>query len=124
METGLTHVLTVRICDRIHGRGQVELPRSQDLKAAVASTPTDLPHPPAQGLVHHSGQGSQYSAKDYRGRLEALGITASISHKGNPKDNAVVESFFSSLKNELTHHRSFINQDEVRSEIFDYIEIF
>jgi putative transposase len=47
-----------------------------------------------------------------------------MSRKGNPRDNAVVESFFSNLKNELTHHRSFINQNQARSEIFDYIEIF
>ena len=79
---------------------------------------------PRPGLLHHSDQGSQYTAKDYRDRLTALGITASMSRKGKPRDNAVVESFFSSLKNELTHHRSFRNQEQARSEIFDYIEIF
>jgi putative transposase len=79
---------------------------------------------PGPGLLHHSDQGSQYTARQYRKRLEALGITASMSRKGNPRDNAVAESFFSSLKNELTHHRSFINQTQARSEIFDYIEIF
>lgn len=79
---------------------------------------------PGPGLVHHSDQGSQYTAKDYRDRLAALGIAASMSRKGNPRDNAVVESFFSSLKNELTHHRSFTSQDQARIEIFDYIEIF
>jgi transposase InsO family protein len=76
------------------------------------------------GLMHHSDQGSQYTAKDYRDRLEAAKFIASMSRKGNPYDNAVVESFFSSLKNELTHHRSFSNQNQARSEIFDYIEIF
>jgi len=79
---------------------------------------------PGPGLMHHSDQGSQYTAKDYRDRLEVLGITASMSRKGNPHDNAVVESFFSSLKNELTHDRSFIDQRQARSEIFSYIEIF
>lgn len=79
---------------------------------------------PGPGLMHHSDQGSQYTAKQYRDRLRTLGITASMSRKGNPRDNAVVESFFSNLKNELTHHRSFTNQTQARSEIFDYIEIF
>jgi len=79
---------------------------------------------PGPGLMHHSDQGSQYTAKQYRDRLEAHGIAASMSRKGNPRDNAVVESFFSNLKNELTHHRSFANQAQARSEIFDYIEIF
>ena len=79
---------------------------------------------PTKGLMHHSDQGSQYTAKDYRDRLRALGITVSMSRKGNPHDNAVVESFFSNLKNELTHQRRFENQDQARSEIFNYIEIF
>lgn len=79
---------------------------------------------PGPGLMHHSDQGVQYTAKDYRDRLRDLKIIASMSRKGNPYDNAVVESFFSSLKNELTHHRSFSNQNQARSEIFNYIEIF
>jgi transposase InsO family protein len=79
---------------------------------------------PGPGLLHHSDQGVQYAATQYRDRLKTLGITASMSRKGNPYDNAVVESFFSSLKNELTHHRRYATQDEARSEIFDYIEIF
>ncbi len=79
---------------------------------------------PEPGLLHHSDQGVQYAAGDYRHRLKALDMVASMSRKGNPHDNAVVESFFSSLKNELTHHRRYATQDEARSEIFDYIEIF
>ena len=47
-----------------------------------------------------------------------------MSRKGNAYDNAVVESFFSNLKNELTHHRRFSNREQARSEIFDYIELF
>jgi putative transposase len=46
------------------------------------------------------------------------------SRKGNAYDNAVVESFFSNLKNELVHHRTFATRDQARAEIFDYIEIF
>jgi transposase InsO family protein len=47
-----------------------------------------------------------------------------MSAKGNAYDNAVVESFFSSLKNELVHHCDFVTRDEARAAIFDYIEIF
>lgn len=47
-----------------------------------------------------------------------------MSRKGNAWDNAVVESFFGNLKNELTHHRNFHTREQARSEIFDYIEIF
>ena len=83
-----------------------------------------LQRQPGPGLMHHSDQGAQYTAKDYRDRLSDLKIIASMSRKGNPYDNAVVESFFSNLKNELIHHRSFNNQTQARSEIFDYIEIF
>ncbi len=96
---------------------------TQDLTQAALEMAIEQRRP-GPGLMHHSDQGSQYSAKDYRDRLEASKITASMSRKGNPRDNAVVESFFSNLKNELTHHRSFINQSQARSEIFDYIEIF
>jgi transposase InsO family protein len=79
---------------------------------------------PGPGLLHHSDQGVQYAATQYRHHLKALDMVASMSRKGNPYDNAVVESFFSSLKNELTHHRRYATQSEARSEIFNYIEIF
>lgn len=98
---------------------------TKDLSLAALEMAVEQRRPdPGAGLMHHSDQGSQYTAKDYRDRLETLHITASMSRKGNPYDNAVVESFFSSLKNELTHHCSFISQEQARSEIFSYIEIF
>jgi transposase InsO family protein len=79
---------------------------------------------PGAGLLHHTDQGGQYTARQYRERLAHLGFTASMSRKGNCWDNAVAESFFSNLKNELTHHRDFHTREQARSEIFDYIEIF
>lgn len=79
---------------------------------------------PQKGLLHHTDQGSQYTALQYRHRLNQLGFTASMSRKGNAWDNAVAESFFSNLKNELTHHRNFDNPSQAKSEIFNYIEIF
>jgi len=79
---------------------------------------------PAAGLVHHSDQGSQYVGALYREQLDRHSFIASMSRRGNAYDNAVVESFFSNLKNELIHHRSFASREEARAEIFDYIEVF
>lgn len=79
---------------------------------------------PRPGLVHHSDQGQLYLATTYRDLLKAHGMIQSMSKKGDCYDNAVVESFFSNLKNELTWHRSFTTRDEARSAIFDYIELF
>lgn len=79
---------------------------------------------PEPGLIHHSDQGQQYAGAAYRAMLEAHSIIQSMSRKGNCLDNAVAESFFSTLKNELVHHIVFEDRDEARSEIFDYLEIF
>ena len=79
---------------------------------------------PAKGLIHHSDQGIQYTSKIYQQQLARSGIVSSMSRKGMPYDNAMMESFFSSLKQELTHHVRFKNRDEARSQIFDYIEVF
>ncbi len=79
---------------------------------------------PAPGLVHHSDQGNQYRATLYQTLLARRGVVPSMSRKGNCYDNAPVESFFSSLKNELVHHRQFQNQAEARYAIAEYIEVF
>lgn len=79
---------------------------------------------PAPGVIHHSDQGIQYTSADYQAQLKKTGIVPSMSRKGDCYDNAVVESFFSNLKNEWTFHRTFKNRDEARSALFDYIELF
>lgn len=79
---------------------------------------------PPRGLVHHTDQGALYSASAYRERLTASGIAPSMSAKGDVHDNAVAESFFSTLKNELVHHCDFSTREAARAAIFDYIEIF
>ena len=76
------------------------------------------------GLIHHTDQGRQYSSAAYQAVLEHHGMKASMSRRGNCYDNAVAESFFSSLKNELIHHSSFRTRDEARTAIFEYIEVF
>jgi putative transposase len=79
---------------------------------------------PAPGLMHHSDRGAQYSSAEYRGMLKENGIIISMSAKGDPYDNAVAESFFSNLKNELTHHQVFLSREHARLAIFNYIEVF
>ncbi len=79
---------------------------------------------PSERLLHHSDRGSQYASADYRERLNALGITCSMSRKGDCWDNAVVESFFGTLKQELVQRSDFATRAEARSEIFEYIEVF
>jgi transposase InsO family protein len=79
---------------------------------------------PAPGLVHHSDQGNQYRATLYQTILARRGVVLSMSRKGNCYDNAPVESFFSSLKNELVRHRQFQTQAEAQAAIEDYIDRF
>ena len=76
------------------------------------------------GLIHHSDQGAQYSCLAYQRRLTTLGMTPSMSRKGNCYDNAAAESFFSTLKNELIHHQTYQSRDDASREIFAFIEGF
>jgi len=79
---------------------------------------------PAAGLIHHTDRGSPYGARGYGEQLGARGIRPSMSGRKSAYDNAVAESFFSSLKNELIHHCDFATRDHARAAIFDYIELF
>ena len=79
---------------------------------------------PTVGLIHHSDRGSQYCALDYRKHLEQHGLVASMSRKGNCYDNAPMESFWGSLKNELVHHQRYATRAEAKASIREYIEIF
>lgn len=79
---------------------------------------------PQPGLIHHTDQGPPYGSKRYLRRLEQHGMVASMSRAGNCYDNAVAESFFSTLKNELVHDCDFHTRNEARSAVFEYIEGF
>jgi putative transposase len=79
---------------------------------------------PTSGLLHHSDRGCQYTSAEYRQRLQALGVTVSMSRTGNCWDNAVAESFFATLKNELVHRRRWRSVLELRTALFEYIEVF
>jgi transposase InsO family protein len=79
---------------------------------------------PDPGLLHHSDQGSQYTANGFRGQLRQRHVVESNSRKGNVWDNAPKESFFSSLEMELLRQKRFKTKPEAIQEVFIYIEIF
>jgi putative transposase len=91
---------------------------SQSLFKAVAAKC------PAKGLIHHSDRGSQYCSHEYRNILERFGLKASMSRKGNCYDNAPMESFWGTLKQELVHHHRYRTRREAIRDITEYIEIF
>ena len=98
--------------------------RADRLLATHALTMALLRRHPAPGLIHHTDQGCQYAATIYRDLLARHGLVPSMSRRGNCYDNAVAESFFSTLKNELVHERRFQSQAEAHSAVFEFIEVF
>jgi putative transposase len=79
---------------------------------------------PKAGLLHHSDRGSQYTSRAYRAYLEQSGIQPSMSRKGNCWDNAVMESFFGTLKDECVRERVYSSHDEARLSLFTYMEVY
>ena len=79
---------------------------------------------PPRGLMVHSDRGSQYASDLYQKSIKEHGFICSMSRKGNCWDNAPSESFFHTLKTELTHHRRYQAREEARQDIFEYIEVF
>ncbi len=75
-------------------------------------------------LLHHSDRGSQYASKAYQDLLRGENITCSMSRKGNCWDNAMMESFFATLKKELIHQEYYRTRAEARQSVFEYIEVF
>ena len=79
---------------------------------------------PPVGLIHHTDRGAIYAADAYRTVLTQHGLHASMSRTGDCYDNAVAESFFSTLKNELTWGEDFHSRSEARTRVFEFIEVF
>ncbi len=75
-------------------------------------------------LIHHSDRGAQYLSDDFQALLKKHGISCSLSGAGSCYDNAVVESFFASLKRERIKRRKYRTRDQARADVFDYIERF
>lgn len=79
---------------------------------------------PEQKLMHHSDQGAEYTNKMYQELLASKSMKVSMSRKANCYDNAVVESFFKTIKSELSKNKKFETLQQARTAIFDYIEVF
>ena len=79
---------------------------------------------PSAGLIHHSDRGVQYASGDFQDLLEDNNVVCSMSRKGNCWDNACVESFFGSLKNEWVRGKIYETCDDAKKDIFNYIELF
>jgi len=91
---------------------------SQSLFKAVAAKR------PRPGLIHHSDRGVQYCAHEYRKWMDQFKMRASMSRKGNCYDNAPMESFWGTLKNELVHHCRYMTRGQAIREITEHIEVF
>ncbi len=79
---------------------------------------------PDGNLIHHSDRGSQYASDDFQKILSENRITVSMSGKGNCYDNAMMESFYATLKTELIHQQHYETRNQARQSIFEYIEVF
>jgi len=76
---------------------------------------------PGHDLIHHSDRGVQYASVEYQRQLQSHGLCVSMSRVGDCYDNAMMESFWGTLKTELVHRRDYAKRDEARSSIFQYI---
>jgi putative transposase len=79
---------------------------------------------PKAPVIVHSDQGCQYSSHDWQAFLKAHGLVPSMSRRGNCYDNAVAESFFQLLKRERIRRKTYLDREEARRDIFNYIEMF
>ena len=79
---------------------------------------------PIQPVIIHSDQGSQFSSHDLQAFLKSHNLVASMSRRGNCHDNAVAESFFQLLKREHIRRKTYMDREEARRDVFDYIEMF
>lgn len=107
---------------RIVGWAMSDRMKSQLVIDALAMA-IEQRRPPA-GLIHHSDRGSQYASGAFRALLKAHGMMCSMSRKGEVYDNAVMESFFGTLKTELVHSARYATRKEARAAIFEWIEVF
>lgn len=79
---------------------------------------------PKSDLMHHSDRGVQYACGEYRRMLDENGIECSMSRTGNCYDNAAMESFWSTLKTECTHHENYLTVEQASLSVFEYVEVF
>lgn len=77
-----------------------------------------------KGLLVHTDRGSQYTSQRFQALLMRYGFRQSMSRKGNPYDNAIMESFYRTLKRELVQDAHYDNPEQARQDIFKYIELY
>lgn len=98
---------------------------SQTAKLAVTALQAGIAQQkPVSGMICHTDQGSQFASAMFRNHLRDNQLQPSMSRRGNCHDNAVAESFFSNLKNELTHHTIYEDQQSALAAITDYIDVY
>ena len=90
-----------------------------DLVSRALNTAIYQRRPPS-GLMHHSDRGVQYASANYQQTLEDLGVISSMSRKGNCWDNAAMESFFGSLKNEWVYGKNYSTREAAKDDLFKY----
>ncbi|MFZ6644034.1 IS3 family transposase, partial [Undibacterium sp. TC4M20W] len=115
---GIKDVYTCEIVGYAMGERMTQALTAQALWRAVRNKR------PQPGLIHHSDRGSQYCALSYRELMTQFGMQASMSRKGNCYDNAPMESFWGSLKNELIHHQHYPTRADAQAAVQEYIESF
>lgn len=111
----------------LHSRKIVGWATSDSLAAPLVCQALEmalLHRRPKTALLHHSDRGVQYACDEYQALLTAHGIQPSMSRTGNCYDNAVIESFFGTLKTELVHHENYPTREAARRSLFEYIEVF
>ena len=97
--------------------------KTNDTTLALAALSMAARHrQPQPSLLHHTDRGPPYASEEHRRRLAALGAAQSMSRKGSCHDNAVLESFFGTLKNELGER--FERHSDAQRRLFDYIKVF
>ena len=107
---------------RIVGWSTSERIDTELVKSALQRATTQrLPEP---GLLHHSDRGSQYASDAYQQALDDLERVCSMSRKGDCWDNAMMESFFGSLKAEWVYGKDYQTREEAKQDLFKYIELF
>ena len=115
--------VVVDVCSRRVVGWAMASQQTRDLAERALSMALLQRRPGANVVLHHD-RGSQYTSARYRAKAEAAKIILSMSRPGMPYDNAVAESFFSTLKLELAPDKSFLSREAARLAVFDYIEAF
>jgi transposase InsO family protein len=131
--TDMTYIATVEgwlylagVIDA-YSRKTVDWAMGQEHDAELVKAALDmalLQRQPGAGLVHHSDRGSEYTSKTYQEVLHQHEIQISMSGKGDCYDNALIESFWGTLKEECFGAKTFFSRKEARGVIFEYIEVF